>query len=40
MEENILNISDSSYGEYADKLSILDKNGFDKFIRTLQNECV
>lgn len=38
--ENILNISDSSYGEYATKLNIVSRDGFDKFLKNLNEECI
>ncbi|EQK39982.1 hypothetical protein C672_3501 [[Clostridium] bifermentans ATCC 638] len=36
MKENILNISQSNYGEYEEKLNILSKVSFDTFIKELE----
>ncbi|MDO7204298.1 hypothetical protein Q5M85_09210 [Paraclostridium bifermentans] len=36
MKENILNISQSNYGEYEEKLNILSKGSFDTFIKELK----
>ena len=38
MENNILNISESNYGEYEEKLKILSKESFDDFIKRLEDE--
>jgi hypothetical protein len=40
MEENILNISQSNYGKYEEKLDIVNKEGFDRFIKKLQDESI
>ncbi|KEI84170.1 hypothetical protein EJM73_06475 [Clostridium botulinum] len=40
MEKNIINISDSSYGEYATKLNILTEEGFKNLLNELKEECV
>ncbi len=39
-KENILNISDNSYGEYATKLNILDIEGFNEFLEELHDESI
>ncbi|WP_315069356.1 hypothetical protein [uncultured Clostridium sp.] len=36
MEENIFYISSSTYGEYEEKLKILNKEDFDKFLEALE----
>jgi hypothetical protein len=38
--ENIINISNASYGEYEKKLSILNKEGFKDFIDELRNRSI
>lgn len=40
MGENIINISNASYGEYEKKLSILNKEGFKDFIDELRNRSI
>ena len=40
MGENIINISNTSYGEYEKKLSILNKEGFKDFIDELRNRSI
>jgi len=40
MEENVLYISSSNYGEYEEKLKILNKEGFDKFLKLLEDESI
>ncbi|NFK66332.1 hypothetical protein FDB14_17475 [Clostridium botulinum] len=40
MEENILYISPSTYGEYEEKLKILNKEGFDKLLKKLEDESI
>lgn len=39
-KENIFNISDNSYGEYATKLNILDIEGFNEFLKELHDESI
>lgn len=39
-KENILNISDNSYGQYATKLNILNVEGFNEFLKKLHDESI
>lgn len=40
MEENVLYVSSRNYGEYEEKLKILNKEDFDKFLKVLENESI